>query len=193
MLFPNCEYRFNTDYFPFTEPSFEVEVMFNGKWMEVLGCGVVHKTIMDNCGLGDKKGWAFGLGLERLAMVLFKINDIRYFWSDDERFSKQFESGEIIEFKPYSSYPPVERDIAFWITEKFYHNGFCEIVREKGGDLVENVSILESFEHPKTKKTSKCYRIVYRSNDRTLTNEEINQIQNEVRNSIVNEYSVEVR
>ena len=148
---------------------------------------------MENCELGDKKGWAFGLGLERLAMVLFKINDIRYFWSDDERFSKQFESGEIIEFKAYSNFPPVERDMSFWISEKFHHNNFCEIVREKGGDLIENVSIIESFEHPKTKKTSKLYRIVYRSNDRTLTNDEINEIQNNVRANVISEFAVEMR
>jgi phenylalanyl-tRNA synthetase alpha chain len=62
-LFPNCEYRFNDDYFPFTDQSFEVEVMFNGNWLEILGCGVIHKQILTNCGLEHKNGWAFGLGL----------------------------------------------------------------------------------------------------------------------------------
>ena len=51
-LFPNCEYHFKEDYFPFTEPSFEVEVLYNEKWLEILGCGVVHSKIMENCGLG---------------------------------------------------------------------------------------------------------------------------------------------
>lgn len=192
-LFPGCEYRFKEDYFPFTHPSFEVEVMFNGNWLEILGCGVVQPEILKNCGLEGKTAFAFGLGLERLAMILFKIPDIRYFWSEDERFHKQFEAGEIIEFKPYSKYPEVSRDIAFWITEKFYHNGFCEIIREKGGDLVESVSIVDEFTNQKTQKTSKCYRIVYRSNDRSLTNDEINVIQEDVKDTVVKNFEVEVR
>ncbi len=193
VLFPGCEYRFNEDYFPFTHPSFEVEVMFQGRWMEVLGCGVVQPKIMENCGLADKTAWAFGLGLERLAMVLFKIPDIRYFWSDDERFINQFQSGDIIEFKPYSSYPPITRDMAFWTDVNFAHNNFCEIVRETGGDLVENVSIVDEFVHPKTGKTSKCYRMVYRSNDRTLTSEEINEIQDTVKSISIDKLKVEIR
>lgn len=193
VLFPGCEYRFNEDYFPFTHPSFEVEVMFQGKWLEVLGCGIVQPKILENCGLGDKTAWAFGLGLERLAMILFKIPDIRYFWSDDERFISQFTTGEIIEFKAYSSYPPVTRDIAFWTDNNFAHNNFCEIVRETGGDLVENVSIVDEFVHPKTGKASKCYRMVYRSNDRTLTSEEVNEIQDAVKNISIERLQVEIR
>lgn len=59
--------------------------------MEVLGCGVIHDEVMDNAGRTGEIGWAFGLGLERLAMVLFSIPDIRLFWSEDPRFSSQFE------------------------------------------------------------------------------------------------------
>lgn len=64
---------------------------FQGKWLEVLGCGVIHDEVMANAGRKGEVGWAFGLGLERLAMVLFSIPDIRLFWSDDIRFSSQFE------------------------------------------------------------------------------------------------------
>lgn len=62
-----------------------------GKWLEVLGCGVIQDEVMGNAGRTGEIGWAFGLGLERLAMVLFSIPDIRLFWSDDPRFSSQFE------------------------------------------------------------------------------------------------------
>jgi tRNA synthetases class II core domain (F) len=61
-----------------------------GKWLEVLGCGVVQKGVMANAQLETSVGWAFGLGLERLAMVLFSIPDIRLFWSEDKRFTSQF-------------------------------------------------------------------------------------------------------
>jgi len=132
-LFGDVPMRWNEDYFPFTEPSFELEIMFNNKWMEVLGmmilllimiiiviiikillmktvcvtvidssnndvivsqlfilffyfylssfflgCGVIHKEVMMNSDRGDRMGWAFGLGLERLAMILFAIPDIRW-------------------------------------------------------------------------------------------------------------------
>lgn len=62
-----------------------------GKWLEVLGCGVIQDGVMENAGRKGEIGWAFGLGLERLAMVLFSIPDIRLFWSEDIRFSTQFQ------------------------------------------------------------------------------------------------------
>lgn len=192
-LFPGCEYRFKEDYFPFTNPSFEVEVMFNGNWLEILGCGVVQPSILKNCGLEGKTAWAFGLGLERISMVLFEIPDIRYFWTDDERFIKQFESGNVVKFQPYSKYPEVSRDLAFWLTEKFNHNNFCEIVREKGGDLIETVGLYDEFTHPKTQRSSRCYRIVYRSNDRSLTNDEINAIQDDLKDTVIKEFDAEIR
>ena len=64
-------------YFPFTEPSFELEIFFNGEWLEVLGCGVTQQSILDANNNAGNVSWAFGLGLERLAMVLFEIPDIR--------------------------------------------------------------------------------------------------------------------
>lgn len=79
--------------------------------MEVLGCGVIHQQLLRNCDLGTKKGWAFGLGLERLAMVLFSIPDIRLFWSEDPRFTTQFEAGKITKFVPYSKFPPCYKGI----------------------------------------------------------------------------------
>jgi phenylalanyl-tRNA synthetase alpha chain len=59
------------------------------KWLEVLGCGVTEQEILKRNGKSNNVAWAFGLGLERLAMVLFDIPDIRLFWSDDERFTSQ--------------------------------------------------------------------------------------------------------
>ncbi len=79
-------------YFPFTHPSWELEVFYQDDWMEVLGCGVIEQDILNNCGAGDKAGWAFGLGLERLAMRLYQIPDIRIFWSQDPGFLLQFDT-----------------------------------------------------------------------------------------------------
>ncbi|CAJ0759397.1 2056_t:CDS:2, partial [Entrophospora sp. SA101] len=136
-------------------------------------------------GQSNKIGWAFGLGLERIAMVLFGIPDIRLFWSKDERFTSQFTSSDkIVKFQPFSKHPSCTKDISFWLNNeedgremKFHENNFCEIVRAIAADLVEDVKLVDDFINPKTKKRSLCYRINYRSMDRTCTNEEINDIQ----------------
>jgi len=180
-LFGPVEKRWIDEYFPFTEPSFELEIFYNGDWMEVLGCGVIHSGVLSNVDKSDRHGWAFGLGLERLAMVLFSIPDIRLFWSDDRRFKKQFKAGQISTFKPYSKYPPCYKDISFWIPEDFEPNDFFEIGREVCGELVENMSLVDEFTNPKKGKTSHCYRITYRSMDRSLTDEEVNKMQETLR------------
>lgn len=82
-VFGKIEKRWVDAYFPFTEPSFELEIFYNGKWLECLGCGMFRKGIMENAGYGDDyAAYAFGCGLERLGMVLFDIPDIRLFWSE---------------------------------------------------------------------------------------------------------------
>ena len=142
-----------------------------------------------NCGLSDKQGWAFGLGLERLAMIFFDINDIRYFWSEDERFLSQFNDGEITKFKEYSKFPSSARDFSFWIDLKeFDENGFFEIIRDNGRDLIENVSLIDEFK--KEEKISRMYRITFQSNDRSLTNEEINIINDIIRNKTISAFNV---
>jgi len=192
-LFGPVEKRWIDEYFPFTEPSFELEIFYNGDWMEVLGCGVVHSGVLENAGLPDRHGWAFGLGLERLAMVLFSIPDIRLFWTDDKRFTSQFSAGRVTTFKPYSKYPPCKKDISFWIPDDFEPNDFFELGRAVAGDLVENVELIDSFTNPKKGKTSHCYRIMYRSMDRSLTDEEINALQEELRERSASELKVELR
>ncbi len=85
--------RFRPSYFPFTEPSAEVDVMGkNGKWLEVLGCGMVNPKVLENVGIDSNKyhGFAFGLGVERLTMLRYGVNDLRAFFENDLRFLKQF-------------------------------------------------------------------------------------------------------
>jgi phenylalanyl-tRNA synthetase alpha chain len=196
---PHITKRWTDTYFPFTEPSFELEILFDGEWLEVLGCGVIHPQVLEKAGRGEEMGYAFGLGLERLAMVLFQIPDIRLFWTPDERFHRQFASGEIVRFEPYSKFPPCLKDISFWLEGEsetnatFHVNDLNEIVRDVAGDLVERVWLIDDFVHPKTGKTSHCYRIAYRSMDRSLTNEEIDDLQEIVRNRVVNDLGVVLR
>jgi phenylalanyl-tRNA synthetase alpha chain len=192
-VFGPVEKKWVDAYFPFTEPSFELEIFYNDKWLEVLGCGVVQQPILDGCDMSNKHGWAFGLGLERLAMVLFDIFDIRLFWTDDERFTKQFKAGTITKFQPYSKFPPCYKDIAFWIPEDWQENNFAELVRNTCGDIVESVELIDQFTNPKKGKTSHCYRINYRAMDRSLTNEEVDKLQEDVRSKTADELKCELR
>jgi phenylalanyl-tRNA synthetase alpha chain len=86
--------RFRPSFFPFTEPSAEVDVWFEDKqrWIELGGCGMVHPNVLTNCGIDPEQytGWAFGLGIERIAMRKYGISDIRSFVENDIRFLKQF-------------------------------------------------------------------------------------------------------
>ncbi|KIL00400.1 hypothetical protein PAXRUDRAFT_129941 [Paxillus rubicundulus Ve08.2h10] len=187
--------------FPWTTPSFEVEVFFRGKWLEILGCGVIYQPTLDNAskyfspGVKNKLGWAFGLGLERMAMILYSIPDIRLFWSQDPRFLSQFKQGEITTFKPYSKYPACFKDVSFWLPENMnlHDNDFCDLVRDVAGDTVEDVKMMDSFTHPKTSRKSICYRINYRSMDRSLTNDEANIMHALVISRLEDQFRVEIR
>lgn len=193
-LFGDVEMRWIDAYFPFTEPSFELEIFFKGQWLEVLGCGVMEQAILEANGRPEGRAWAFGLGLERLAMVLFDIPDIRLFWTADQRFLKQFRQGDLTaKFKSYSKFPPCYKDVAFWVSDQFTENNLCEVVRGVAGDLVEEVKLIDDFTHPKTGRTSNCFRIAYRSMDRSLTDEEINELQDEVRRQVSDKLKVELR
>jgi phenylalanyl-tRNA synthetase alpha chain len=91
------EMRFRPSYFPFTEPSAEVDIRWDRddgseRWLEVLGCGMVHPNVLRNCGIDAEKytGFAFGLGVERFAMLRYGVDDLRQFFENDVRFLRQF-------------------------------------------------------------------------------------------------------
>lgn len=89
----DAELRFRPSYFPFTEPSAEVDVLWEkGKWLEILGCGMVHPNVLLNAGVDPEvyTGYAFGIGIERLAMLRYGVSDLRTFFENDLRFLKQF-------------------------------------------------------------------------------------------------------
>jgi phenylalanyl-tRNA synthetase alpha chain len=87
------ELRFRPSYFPFTEPSAEVDVRSeSGRWLEILGCGMVHPNVLKNAGVDAEEfsGYAFGMGVERLAMLRYGVTDLRQFFENDLRFLRQF-------------------------------------------------------------------------------------------------------
>ncbi len=203
MLFgDSIVYRFLEDtdhsdvYFPFTVDSLEMEVDLPTetgiKKLEILGGGSVHKEIMKNLGLEGEEAWAFGMGLERISMAMFEIPDIRLFWSEDKRFLDQFEEGKITKFVPYSKYEKCWKDVSLFINDQFNYNELCSIARDADSlNSIESITLIDEF--TKNDKTSHCYRIVYRSMDRTLTNEEVDMIQMVIRNKLVENLQVELR
>lgn len=89
----DLQVRFRPSYFPFTEPSAEVDIMDEkGRWLEVLGCGMVHPNVLKAAGIDPEQyqGFAFGLGVERFAMLRYGVNDLRMFYQNDVRFLRQF-------------------------------------------------------------------------------------------------------
>jgi len=181
----NLEWKFIVDSFPFTTPSIEMDIKFNGEWMEVNGAGLVHPQVLKNFGLDPEiyNGWAFGFGIDRLAMVKMEIPDIRILWSDDTRITSQFKDINS-KFKEVSKYPETSRDISFIIDKSINLNNYYEIVRDFAENLIEEVKLVDEFENEEKfgkDKKSYTFRIVYRSPERTLTAEEVNKIQEEIR------------
>ena len=106
-LFGNSKIRLRPSYFPFTEPSAEVDIYWGLEtetdyritkgtgWLEIMGCGMVDPNVLENCNIDPKEysGYAFGMGIERIAMLMYQIGDIRLFFENDIRFLSQFQSG----------------------------------------------------------------------------------------------------
>lgn len=196
---PNLKTRWVSAYFPFTHPSFELEVLWLDKWMEVLGCGIVRDEILKSAGIRDHIGFAAGFGLERFGMLKYQIPDIRLFWTKDTGFTHQFDGKsplDNIKFKPFSTCPQCINDLSFWLPNEsrdYTPNDFYDLCRTIAGDLIEQVNLVDEFNHPKTGRTSHCYRIVYRAADRVLTKEEVNVLHNRIGTACKEQFQVVLR
>lgn len=195
---PEVKYRFNPDVFPYTNPSLEMEIDKDGNntWVEVLGAGVVKGSVLDNLGVDSStwNGWAFGFGLERLAIISMELPDIRLLWSNDERVKKQLKLG--IKFKEVSKYPPIVRDISFIVAKGFVPNNYFDLVREVAGDLVEQVELLDTYENEQklgANNMSYAYRITYRSIDKTLTNDEVSAFHAKLEAATIKNFGATIR
>lgn len=193
---PNIKYRFNKDTFPYTDPSLEMEVAINGRWIEVLGCGIMTDTIIKNLGLDPEKwsNWAFGFGLERLAIISMDLPDIRLLWSKDARVIKQLKLGN--KFKDVSKYPPIVRDISFIVKNDFIPNNYFDLVREIAGELVEEVHLLDKYENAEkfgAEKVSYAFRITYRSIERTLVSTEIDELHKKIETETQKTFGAQIR
>jgi phenylalanyl-tRNA synthetase alpha chain len=190
----DVKYRFLEDTFPYTDPSLQIEVMINDQWIEIMGGGMAKKSVLEKMGLTGYNGWAFGFGLERLATISMEVPDIRLFWSEDERVKKQLKLGN--KYVEVSKYPKAERDISFIVHKSFIPNDYFDIIREIGGNMVEEVSLMDKYENESKfgkDKISYTYHITYRSPDKTLTSEEIEEVQQKLYQKTKEVYKAELR
>jgi phenylalanyl-tRNA synthetase alpha chain len=187
-------YRFLDDTFPYTDPSLQVEVDVNGQWIEILGGGMTKESVFKKFGVEGYNAWAFGFGLERLAIISMELPDIRLLWSHDERVKKQLHMGQ--KFVEVSKYPPVVRDISFIVPKTFAPNNYFDLVRDVAGDLVEQVALLDEYENEAkfgADKKSYAYRVTYRSADRTLTNDEVDVLHKTLEKKTAEEFGAVIR
>lgn len=161
----------------------------------------MRNEILARAGVQNSIGYAFGLGLERLAMIIYDIPDIRIFWSQDSGFLSQFNENELhknFKYKPISQFPQCSNDLSFWLPneltfETFSLNDVYDTVRNIGGDIVEQVVVLDKFTHAKTKRNSLTIRITYRHMERSLTQAETNKIHAEIAEELISKYNVKIR
>lgn len=191
----NTEFRFYDHNFPYTDPSFEMEAFINEQWIEMLGSGMARKSVLSNFGLEGYHGWAFGFGLERLAIASMSLPDIRLLWSDDERVKKQLILGQ--KFQEVSKYPPVVRDISFVVPKSFVPNDYFDLIRETvGEEMIEEVKLLDEYENDTkfgSDKKSYAYRIIYRSLGKTLTGAEVDALHKKLEEKTKESYGAVIR
>lgn len=198
----DVEYRFLDDTFPYTDPSLQVEVKVGdpssgpgaSRWIEILGGGMPKKSVLKNFGLEGYNGWAFGFGLERLAIISMELPDIRLLWSADPRITAQLRLGQ--KYKEVSKYPPVVRDISFVAPPNFAPNNYFDLIRETvGEELTEEVKLIDTYKNKEKfgDNTSYAYRITYRSLERTLTNDEVDTLHKKLEAATAAQYGAKVR
>ncbi|VDP71905.1 unnamed protein product [Echinostoma caproni] len=174
------------------------------------------RSLFGPAGITNKVGYAFGLGLERWAMQLYHIPDIRLFWTQDSGFLHQFETDDIhreIIYKPVSVYPQCILDLSFWLRDSpestvpeqsdnqneldpislAVERDFYDLVRSVAGDLIEQVRLIDRFIDPKTGRRSHCYRLIYRDQHRTLTMDEVRPIHQQIAQCATDRFGVQIR
>lgn len=190
----DVKYRFLDDTFPYTDPSLQIEVEINGNWIEIMGGGMPKKSVLTKMGLEGYNGWAFGFGLERLAMIGMELPDIRLLWSTDERVKKQLKLGT--KFVEVSKYPPVVRDISFIVPNTFIPNDYFDLARDIAGSMMEEMALLDTYKNDAKfgiGNVSYAFRIIYRSLDRTLTNTEVDELHKKLEAATAETFGATIR
>lgn len=190
----DIEFRFYDHHFPYTDPSYEMEAKINGQWIEMLGSGLPRKSVLKNFDVTDYNGWAFGFGLERLAIASMELPDIRLLWNDDNRVVRQLKLGH--KYHEVSKFPPMLCDISFIVGNDFVINNYFDAIRDEGGDIIEEVEQVDKYENEKKfgkDHTSYTFRITYRHLNKTLTNDEVGEVHKKIEKMTVSDFDGKIR
>lgn len=186
-------------HFPYTIHASQIEVEFINKdtgeisWIKVMSGGVVHPEIMEKACKKNEQAFTFSIDLDHLAMKLFNIPDIRLIWSEDVRFSNQFESGRLSTYSAFAKYPVCYfRDIALWETSDFNINDMLFIIRDVSNDMVEEVYPLDFRSNNNLGKKSLSYRIKYRHVAKSLIDTDIVDAHNIIRDRLKRELNLQL-
>jgi phenylalanyl-tRNA synthetase alpha chain len=197
LFWDEVEYQILDDSFPYTDPSAEIEIKIKWECIELLGSWVVKGEVLENLWIDSSKynWWAFWPWIERLVMIKMRIPDIRLIWSEDSRVKSQWNSLDNI-YEDVSKYPSTSRDISFIISKDISLNDYYWIIQDIGWDLIEEMLLIDKYENDEkfwTDRLSYTWRMVYRSLARTLTTEEVNKIQELIRERTAAELGAELR
>ncbi len=183
------QYRGNETNHPYTINGLEVEVLVNGQWLEVLECGEANPTVLTNAGLDAEEysGLALGMGLDRLAMIIKGVDDIRILRSDDPRIARQMIDLE--RYEPVSNQPPAKRVLSYSTSKDKTEEDVCEEIRDELGYETHYLEAVEYSEvpfedlpekakdnlgiHPHQKNA--IVKLIFRSPEGTLKREMVNE------------------
>jgi len=195
-LLPGMTYRVNETTHPYTINGLEVEVLRNnGEWLELLECGEAHPEILRNSGLNPENysGLAMGIGLDRLAMLIKSIDDIRLLRSEDSRIKKQM--ANLSPYQLVSKYPLIRQDMSVSVSLETNEEDICESLKDALGidsEVIEEITItsetpyealpVKAIERLGIRPDQKnlLIRVILRSPERSLTHEEANEMRNKM-------------
>jgi phenylalanyl-tRNA synthetase alpha chain len=192
LVYYGAQFRANEVEHPYTDRGLEVEIMVNGEWLEILECGEIKTNLLTDSGLDPKEysGLAMGLGLDRLVMIIKKIDDIRLLRSENPKIKEQMRNLKI--YQPVSKFPAIKQDISISVSVNQTEEDICEIARETLQDKIESLEELkiisitayeqlppQAIERLNIKPGQKnvLLRLIFRSHEKTLLQEEANEMR----------------
>ena len=194
-VIPRSKYRANEVQHPYTINGLEVEVLVRGEWLEVLECGEVHPKLLADTMLNPKEysGLAMGIGLDRIAMILKGIDDIRILRSEDPRIKQQMTN--LDPYHSVSKYPPIRQDLSVSVSRNTNEEDVCEAIKDSLGNnanVIEEITIVSETPYEqlpqkaierlgiKPDQKNMLIRVVLRSHERSLTHEEANDMRDKM-------------
>jgi len=198
-VIPGSKYRANEVKHPYTINGLEVEILVKGDWLELLECGEIHPQLLIDAGMNpaEYSGLALGMGLDRAAMLIKGLDDIRLLRSEDSRIKQQMTN--LDRYQPVSKYPQIRQDLSVSVSSETNEEDICESLKDSLGtdsEVIEEVAIKSEtqYEHLPPQAIERLgispgqknllVRVILRSHERSLTHEEANTMRDKMYRAI---------